>query len=164
VETLKREINGEYPEDIVNELIVLGRAMLQHYIQYYENEYLDWEITHTEIPFSVPIPLTTTGVKAYDNVSFTTDEHTGEYILAELIKVPGLGTVPQPVMYQGQLDLVPLRKSTGGLWVFDHKTTERLDVDGLSYLDLDDQVNAYYWVAHQALGLDVHGVIFNYCT
>lgn len=159
-DTLKSLLTDHYPDEQITELMDLGRAMLIHYIEHYANEHMEWLTEKTEISFSVPIPLERIGAKAYDNVTYIMQDD--KPYLAELVTIPGFGTVPQLVKYEGQLDLISRLLKTGGLWIWDHKTIERLDIDGLLWLDQDDQVNAYYWIAYIVLGLQVDGILFNY--
>lgn len=140
----------------------LGRLMLAHYVAFWEREDRDWEPIYREIPFSVPIPLDLTGGRESENVTFIQDQETERLYLAERVWEDGLGWTAQPVFLQGQLDLIFKRRSTGKLWVIDHKTAASIDVDGYDYLELDTQSNTYYWVVRKSLNLDVDGIMFNF--
>ncbi|MEQ1675049.1 MAG: PD-(D/E)XK nuclease family protein [Chitinophagaceae bacterium] len=157
-----REGMGEYfTEDNKLEHESLGREMIQHYVRWIATADLDWEVVFTEVPFSIPIPLTQVGASEYSNISYYTDPGSDTHYLAERVSIEGLGTVTVPVRYEGQLDLVVRHKRTGRVIIWDTKSTARLDVDGYGWLELDQQINAYYWAARNVLNIDVSGVGFN---
>lgn len=73
------------------------------------------------------------------------------------------------VVYAGTWDLLARNRSTGELWLWDHKTRKAF-VREWSYLGLNDQAGSYLWVAHEVLvhkGIitedqEIEGIVFNY--
>lgn len=155
--------NSGADSNLIPDLEALGVGMLSHYWEWRKEADKDWEILRTEVPFSVPIPLDRVGAKDLDNVTFIVDETSGKMYLAEKVWDDDLKTyMPKIVLYEGQLDIVARYKPTDSLWIWDHKTTANIYVDGYGWLPLDPQVGTYFWVAKEVLHLDVEGILFNF--
>ena len=155
--------NSGIADHLLFDLEALGVGMLSHYWEWRKEADKDWEIVRTEVPFSVPIPVDRVGAKDIDNVTFVADPADGRLYLAEKLWDETLKTyMPEPVFYEGQLDIVAKYKRTGKLWIWDHKTTATINVDGYGWLPLDPQVGTYFWVAKEVLHLDIEGILFNF--
>lgn len=80
--------------------------------------------------------------------------HEVTYVSAEQkFEVP----LTQDILLCGRID--GMVEVAGELWVIDHKTTSRIDADGLV---LDSQGKAYLLAARQLYGPNVKGIIYNF--
>lgn len=61
-------------------------------------------------------------------------------------------------IFRGRLDAIVTDKTTGRLWVLDHKTTSRLF---LGKYTLDSQMSGYVWAARQTLNRPIAGFYIN---
>jgi hypothetical protein len=59
-----------------------------------------------------------------------------------------------------KLDLIMRQRTTGQLWIWDHKSCKNLPTDKM--LELNDQFGLYIWGLRQ-LGMEVRGAIHNAC-
>lgn len=175
---------GTYMEARMTELMTLGKGMLPRYMDYALANDSDWERVHTEIEFEVPIPVRDPQLKQ----KITTASHSffidGNCAWFDLKEVNGIedclvvtveitndiehkylkyeyGYVHIPVYHQGRIDNLFRKRSTGKIWVWDHKTTSQIQNDYF-WLDLDTQGGTYLWAVREVLGIDAEGVLFNF--
>lgn len=127
------------------EHVVMGIGMLEHYFLWAPNADQGWRPVKSEIEFEVPIPVTP-GTKLPGLEFSITSDNTLQY--------QGV-----PVVYQGRVDLILEKESTGELWILDHKTAAQFGQT--EHLELDQQCGSYYWALRQQLGLDIAGVIYS---
>jgi hypothetical protein len=164
VESLRNAVSeSDYDIMKIDQLEELGRQMLTNYVAHAAERDKNWAVVYAEVPFSVPIPLTLASVKAYDDISFIVDAETGISYLAQIVYDPVSGSrVSRIIKFEGQLDIIFRHKTSGGLWIWDHKTRAHVQPDSFDWFELEPQVNTYYWVGYKALGLNIEGVLYNY--
>lgn len=84
----------------------------------------------------------------------------GDFILWDIVAVEAFHSVFMPewnATFKARFDLVVKDRSTGAIYVVDHKTTKQFRD---TPLDMDEQVTSYLWLARRVYG-NVKGVIFN---
>jgi len=158
----KLDLESEFDE----ELIPLGRQILERYAKWAEEEDSIWKPIMIEQEFSVPIPVPDGFnvedriVDVYDRPKFTALPF-NEYVEERHLHVwDYMQDKYVPVMYEGRIDLIIQNTITEQYWVWDHKTAKILH-DNVEWLDIDSQASAYYWVTKRVLGIDAAGVTFN---
>jgi hypothetical protein len=144
----KRELTaatkmGFRDEDGVwHDALALGVDMLEHYVDHYGKDEA-WKVLATEAQFEYPVRAVVPG-------------DTWPYAKSEVIG-----------MYTGVLDLVMEERSSGQIWIWDHKGVKSIDT---SYLAMDDQSSGYWtygvdWLREQGVikpGKDLMGIKFNF--
>lgn len=125
----------------------LGEAMLNHYVETYGKDN-DWKVLVTEQRFDILVYKPWT----YD------PDHPPE---AQASAEPWF-------VYCGVIDLVAEQRSTGRVWLWDHKTAIAIQT---RYLSLDDQATAYYtwgwdWIVQSGLlgkkQVEPAGMMYNF--
>ncbi len=148
----------EAQRERLNELHVMGVGMMQHYFKWAKeaDKYLEPILVEQE--FEVPIPVRSWPVVQLPAgfEAFAVDGYTGNYLHKYCSDCGDW----HPVVYQGRIDLIVKDKSTGLLWILDHKTAAQFG-ESVAHLDLDQQCGSYYWACRRMLGIDVHGVIYS---
>lgn len=135
-----------------DELMELGIGMLDHYFLWAPNADKQFRPVRTEVEFEVPIP--------YDSEKMGKLPLTFCEIDGTLWRnYPDEERLPDPVVYQGRIDVIFEDVETGELWIVDHKTAAQFGQT--EHLELDQQCGSYYWVCQKILGLDIAGVIYS---
>lgn len=123
------------PEDIVQETMDLGCGMLDYYEKWIANR------NHLRTLWKDGVPQV--------EVTLQVD------ITEQLVLPPALLELGIKVYYQGTLDRVVIDEY-GNPWILDYKTAKTL---GSTHLILDQQISAYCWLAAQAYGDNLMGMI-----
>lgn len=160
---LKARKQWDLQKDRHAELIVLGKGMLDHYVQWVadKNRDKDWKPIFTEIEFEIPIPVESENQKYVDAranfvaLPIAVDDKLSKTKYLHMY-VDGMAV---PVYYQGRIDLIIIDLATGKYWIIDHKTAKQFG--STLWFDMDTQTRSYGWAAKKVLGIDVEGVMFN---
>lgn len=134
-------------KDRHNELVALGKGMLEHYFDYApaQNAEDGWVPIKTEIEFDIPIPVPY-GFPLPSN--FTSVN--GELHYRDGIKVI-------PIVYQGRIDLIVEDLLTGRYLIVDFKTAAQFA--DTQHWDTDTQIGSYCWAVQKMLNIDVQGFV-----
>lgn len=75
------------------------------------------------------------------------------------------GKISSSVGWLGKLDLILRERETGGIFVWDHKTTSKKVDSGYwtAQFSHDQQMTSYWWLAQQEYGDDFAGLMINAC-
>ena len=149
-----------------DERVVLGQGMLKYYFfKIAPNIDAGWTPVKVEIAFMVAIPHPDTSETMWCKcdrcwekwVKFKTKAN-HDYLTDFADKRDPLW-IGLPVVYAGRCDMLAV-DSNGDYWIFDWKTTARVNVDHDEFLELDDQVLSYIW-ALRKLGLPIRGFVYH---
>jgi hypothetical protein len=96
----------------------------------------------------------------YFHWSANMDQFTPKMVEIEFeVPIPGLeGTYAEGAVYQGRVDAL-MEDLKGRYWIWDHKTTARMDPT--AHLELDEQCGSYAWALQLMLGIPIEGVVYN---
>lgn len=157
--------HGTYMESRFQELLDLGDDMIRRYTTYAFDNDIEWKPIHSEIEFEVPIPIPENfnikgigfKLQSGENAWFGSGVVNGKSNCLVVHSKDGTA----PVYHQGRIDNIFEYIKSGGLWIWDHKTTNQIQPN-YDYLELDSQAATYFWAAKEVLGLNVEGVLFNF--
>lgn len=85
----------------------------------------------------------------------------GDFTKWDVLSVEAFHTAYVPewdAVFNARFDLVLREKSSGAVFIVDHKTTKHFQS---AALDLDEQVTSYIWFARRFYGTAVKGLIYN---
>jgi hypothetical protein len=142
----------ESKKDTWEEHLALGVGMLNHYFLWAPNAFKGYRPVKAEIEFEVPIPYNEDVQGKLPPTFCELDGHLWR-------NYPDEDRLPDPVVYQGRIDLILEHEESGELWILDHKTAAQFGQT--EHLELDQQCGSYVWALRKLLNINIAGVIYS---
>ena len=168
IEEATERVIGQWADQVSGEELSVASQRLRSIVEAWVRRFNlgalleEFRVLYVEKAFTTPIVHPETGkqVRASMRVADDVDE-SGAPILR--LAMPGdekWKRVQWPWLFAGRCDVVLESRSTGKLWIMDHKTTNSPS-SLISTLSTDPQSSSYAWLVSQALGRPVAGFIWN---
>lgn len=140
-------------KDKHNELVTLGKGMLEHYFDYApaQNAEDGWVPIKTEIEFEISIPVPEGFPLPKGFVSIEGNLH--KIIYNDF----GGPAEYVPIVYQGRVDMIVLDLLTGKYILVDFKSAGQFG--DIGHWDTNTQVSSYGWAIKKMLNIDVYGFV-----